>query len=271
MEIPIPLANLLDQLDRVIPLVRAGRLGLLVDFDGTISPIVPMPPEANISARAAESLRRLVPNIELVSVISGRAAQEVQEKVGLEGVAYVGNHGFEYLDGDRLRVAPGFDRHRDKVKQLFDTLRASVQIPGLLWLDKHYSLSVHYRLAKDPSEARRVLAGALESAPGMDEVEVVWGKMVMEIRAAMGVDKGYAIRRLVDEHRLESAIVLGDDTTDIEAFAALGELRVQGILQGAAVAVVHEDTPDGLVRGADYLLNGIEGVEAFLEWLAATA
>ncbi len=250
-------------------LARSGRLGLVVDFDGTISHIAPTPGEAVVSQRAAESMRGLVRRLGLVSVMSGRTACDVRSKVGVDGAMYVGNHGVEYLDRCGLSVAPGVAQYREKIVHVFDHLKAKVALPGLLWDDKRYSASVHYRRAADPAQARHLLATALDSDPGAKGLEVFWGKMVMEIRAPTGVDKGYALRKLVGERRLDTVFVLGDDITDLDAFIALRELRARGELRGAGVVVLHDDSPEPLVRAADYALNGVPQVEAFLEWLDA--
>jgi trehalose 6-phosphate phosphatase len=240
----------------------------MVDFDGTISEIAPTPQEAVVSPKAAESLKALASRLELVSVISGRPAHDVRDKVGVGGLVYVGNHGAEYLDGGRLSHAPGLSEYREALEAVFDHLRSTVDAAGLLWEDKHFGLSVHYRMAGDPVQARKMLADALASAPGAGKLDILWGKMVVEVRPASGVDKGYAVRRLVREHRLESVIVVGDDTTDLAAFAALVELRRQGDLQGAAVAVLHPDSPEQLARSADYSLRGVPEVEVFLRRLS---
>lgn len=248
-------------------MLSAGSLGLMVDFDGTISEIAPTPDQAVASPRAAEALRSLVRKVELVGVVSGRAAHNVRDKLGVDGVLYVGNHGAEYLDAEGLTVAPGAAEYREKIGLVFDDLRARVDIAGLVWANKDYSASVHYRLAEDADQARALLQAALESVPGGDELEVFWGKMVLEIRAPIGVNKGYAVHKLARERELDAAIFLGDDTTDLDALHAIGELQSQGALRGVRVAVVHQDSPEELTRSADYGLKGVAEVGAFLEWL----
>ena len=248
-----------------------GALGLMVDFDGTIAHIAPTPEEAVVSQRAAEALRRLVRKLELVCVISGRPAHVVREKVGVDGVVYVGNHGAEYLESGRLSIAPGAADYREKVRLVLDHLRTNVSVPGIIWDDKTYGASVHYRLVEDADHARRMLQGALDSAPGGDGIDVLWGKRVLELRSPIGVDKGYAVKKLVRERQLGGAIVVGDDATDVDALAALKELKAQGSVRGVGVAVLHEDSPEELIRTADYGLDGVKEVEAFLEWLDSMA
>jgi trehalose 6-phosphate phosphatase len=207
--------------------------------------------------------------MDLVCVMSGRAVHDLQAKVRVDGITYVGNHGAEYLDAGQASVASGAAEYRDKIKRVLDHLRKVVALPGLVWDDKHYSASVHYRLAADAGDARRMLQDALDSAPGAGDLEVFWGKMVLEIRAPVGIDKGYAVRKLVGERQLGGIVVMGDDITDLDALAALRELRASSDLRGHGVVVVHEDSPEELARVADYRLNGVGEVEVFLEWLAA--
>lgn len=259
--------RLLDHLEELLPTAPWARLGLIVDFDGTISEIAPTPDAAALYEDAARPLARLASTATLVCVLSGRSAGDVARRVGLDGVVYVGNHGAEYLVDGEMVIADGAGRYRAEIRRVMEILKAGIDLPGLVWDDKGYTASVHYRLADDPGLVRRRLTAALESAPGRHELEVFWGKMVLEIRPPIGIDKGAAVRRLVHEHRLEAAIVIGDDTTDLDAFHALHDLTAAGRLTGTAVVVRHHDSPDDLLVSADYVLDGVPEVVDFLRWL----
>jgi trehalose-6-phosphatase len=63
-------------------------------------------------------------------------------------------------------------------------------------------------------------------------------------------------------------LFIGDDTTDAAGMAAVRELRQAGGLRGAAIAVLHDDTPEAVLLAADYTLPGVTGVERLLAWLA---
>ena len=91
----------LDHLDELAPLVDVPRLGLMVDFDGTLAPIAPTPDEAVISPAAFDALRRIAPAIEMVCLISGRALADLTARVDLPGATFVGSHGVEFLDSRR--------------------------------------------------------------------------------------------------------------------------------------------------------------------------
>ena len=248
-------------------MVRRPRVGLVADFDGTISEIAPTPDQASIFPGCAEALERLSVKLTLVSVVSGRSVADLREKVGLNRVVYVGNHGAEYLSDGELWVAPGATEYRGKIRAAFEHLRDAADGPGLIWQDKELSASVHYRMAPDRSKARGVLTAALKSTPGFEELEVFWGKLVLELRARIGLNKGYAIRKLAQDHELDGIICLGDDSTDVDALRALRELAKQGGVRGLGLAVTYEDSPEELLEVADYGLKGVPEVEAFLRWL----
>ena len=72
-------------------------------------------------------------------------------------------------------------------------------------------------MVKDEAVAKSRLQRALESTPGVEGLEVFWGNKVLEIRTKTDINKGYALRRLVAEDALEAIILMGDDTTDLDA------------------------------------------------------
>ena len=92
--------------------------------------------------------------------------------------------------------------------------------------------------------------------------------MVLEVVPASGVNKGTAVARLAREFELTGAIAVGDDVTDCDAFDALHGLIREDSLKGAAIAVVDEETPESVLRKADYRLSGLREMEQFLRWMA---
>src|ERR1700685_4405441 len=89
-----PLA-LLDNFEAVEPRVAASsHIALFLDFDGTLSRIVPIPQEAEVDAGIRATLRSLTERADFtVSIVSGRALADVRERIALKNVIYVGNHG----------------------------------------------------------------------------------------------------------------------------------------------------------------------------------
>ena len=121
----LPQLDLLAHLNLLTDLLD-GRVGLFVDFDGTISHLAPTPDEAVVSPVAADSLRRLSGSLPLVCVISGRRVSDLRAKVGLDGPVYVGNHGGERYQAGTLVVSPGMAEHEGRITGLLDTLQLSL-------------------------------------------------------------------------------------------------------------------------------------------------
>jgi trehalose 6-phosphate phosphatase len=76
---------------------RPEASAILSDIDGTLAPIVRDPDAATVPADAREVLRALAERYALVGCLSGRSALEARRIVGLDQLAYAGNHGFEML------------------------------------------------------------------------------------------------------------------------------------------------------------------------------
>ncbi len=74
-----------------------ARTAILTDVDGTLAPIVARPEQAAVPARATTLLEELSQRFGLVGCVSGRQALEARRLVGVDGIAYAGNHGLELL------------------------------------------------------------------------------------------------------------------------------------------------------------------------------
>lgn len=262
------LSDILDHPDALRRIARSSRPGLALDFDGTLSEIAPTPEAAVIHPRCAAALRRAVGKFAVVAVISGRSALDLARRVDIPGAVCVGNHGAERVVGGVYEAAAGRadGGGADAVSRVLDRIkRATAQIGGLIYEDKGFSASIHYRAAADPESARRELNRALAGVPNADGVESFWGKMVLELRPARAPNKGDALAALVSEYRLDALAFAGDDTTDVDAMRRLPALGVAATL---GVAVISDAAPPALLESADYAANGANAVAEMLEMLA---
>jgi trehalose 6-phosphate phosphatase len=123
------------------------------------------------------------------------------------------------------------------------------------------------RRAEDAAEAAvREVARRAEDAGLVTH----WGRKVLEVRPPVELNKGRGVRRLVEETSIEAAAYVGDDTTDLDAFAALRALVDEKQLTYAlCVGVRSDETPDELEARADLLVDGPRGVRTLLAALAA--
>lgn len=250
-------------------LLSQPRLGLVTDVDGTISPIVADPGAAQVTPRARALLKALRAHLALVAVISGRAAADVRERVGVPGIVVVGNHGLEFwADGPdgAIQLAPEATACRPALEAARDTLHAAL-LPGMQIEDKGATLSVHYRRAPDPAAAEAAFGPVAQAVADAHGLRLYHGRMVFELRPALDINKGTAFRRLVHDYALDGAVYLGDDTTDADALRAARDLRAAGTCYALALGVESGSTPPSVRAASDALLPGVAGVEDFLAWL----
>ena len=259
--------RVLDNLDAFSQIVTAGRVGLFSDFDGTLTPLFDDPRNTVLSPAIRDALREVSKRVELVSVGSGRDVKYLRETIGLKSVTYVGNHGLEeWKAGGRQ---PEYSAQvPDGLLEDVQSGVGSIGFSGLFVEDKGLRVAVHYRNAPDLVAARCAVSQVLEPLAATRGLGIKDGKMVLEIGPSVEVNKGTAVDHMAREYELKGAIVLGDDITDCDAFDALhGLVRERG-LKGVAVAVVDEETPEAVLRKADYRLSGSLEVEEFLRWIA---
>ena len=89
-----------------------------------------------------------------------------------------------------------------------------------------------------------------------------YGRKVLEVLPPIGSNKGTAVRRLLEEHGLKRALAAGDDTTDLDSFAALDGLEV-----AVRVAVTSTEAPAALLEAADLVVDSTDEFLALLRRL----
>lgn len=206
---------------------QAGQLVLLLDFDGTLAPIVERPELAAPLPGARAALDRLLARRDVaVAVVSGRGLADARDLLGVEQIAYAGNHGMEIEAPGLQEVHAEAAGARPALERVAQRVQSSVRdVPGAIVEDKRLTLSIHYRQVADAQvhRVRRAVADALQGEP---ELRVTEGKKVLEVRPVVDWHKGRAVTFLLEHlHPRPAAPVLyiGDDTTDEDAFAALRE------------------------------------------------
>ena len=258
--------HLLDRFDVIQGLLTSASMGLLTDVDGTISEIAPSPSEARVSEVCRDSLSLLSKHLPLVAAVSGRPAAEARGMVGVEEMVYVGNHGLDRWEGGGVRLAAGAEGYPAVIADVLRELERTLSIDGLLIENKGVTASVHYRRCGDHSAARKAILAAVGGLAGASDLKVTEGRMVIELRPPLEIDKGSAVCSLIRERRLAAAVYLGDDSTDADVFRAFHEQDVG--FRGLGIGVVSAETPDTVIENADFVVQGVSEVERFLRRLA---
>jgi trehalose 6-phosphate phosphatase len=248
-----------------------ARAAILTDVDGTLAPIAARAEDAAVPAAAREVLARLSQRFGLVGCVSGRQAEEARRLVGLDQLAYAGNHGLELLlPGDEApRPDASLAGRETEAADFIAGLGSEVlREAGLRLEDKGPIQALHWRGAEDEVHAEGH-AHEISVDAGHTGLEPRWGRKVLELRPTGGGGKDAAVASLLVGDRLRAAIYAGDDRTDLDAFRRLRELGESGELTFAAcIGVVSPEAPPELPEESDLIVDGPEGWLAILEWLA---
>lgn len=250
-------------------LLACRPCGLLTDIDGTISSLAPTPDAARVSPVARRHLATLARHLAVVAVVSGRAAADAVAMVGLHELTYIGNHGFERWRDGVAELEPAAQPYVARIGEIMLRAEQAITLPGVIFENKGSTAAIHYRQAHDQAQAAQQLGAVLHELTASHQLRVTRGHMIWEIRPPLIINKGTAAEALVQELGLHSAIFLGDDRTDADAFATLRRLRERGACATLNVGVLTKETPAVVREQADQLVHGVTGVEQFLEQLVA--
>jgi len=243
--------------DVFAPLVDDPRHGAVVcDIDGTLAPIAPTPEEATVLPAALEQLERLARRYTLVACVTGRPAAQARAMVPVPDVAISGNHGLEVMQGEDVTIVPQAARYMEAVHEALLVVENDGLLPelGCRIEDKGITFTVHYRGSRRPDHALRYLETQI--VPKLERAGLAWsfGRMVLEVRPPVPIDKGSALRRLRGRRRIGQLLYVGDDRTDLDAFR---EATIR-------VAVQSAEAPPELLEQADAIVDGPKQVVELL-------
>jgi trehalose 6-phosphate phosphatase len=240
-----------------------ARAALCVDFDGSLAPIVPDPSAATPLPAARAVLARLARVLGRTAVVSGRPAAFLRDSLAVDGLAVVGTYGLErVVDGEVVvddRVVPyleGIARVADEAEAEFPGLR--VERKGAV------AVTLHWR--EQPARGEAVSRWAEAAGPRWGLEAPLRGRMAVELRPPIPVDKGTAVADLAGGMR--TAAFAGDDAGDLPAFAALRALTEAGALTSSVSIGVTSDESPPEVHAADVVVDGPTGLVALLGELA---
>jgi len=243
---------------------------IFTDIDGTLAPIAERADEAAVPTDAREALVALAGRYALVGCLSGRRAAEARRLVGLDQLAYIGNHGFERLlpGAAEAQLDPAVAGHEDDAAAFVSRFdQAELASVGLRLEDKGPIRALHWRGSADEAAAEARAREIAAEALGRNLVPH-WGRKVLEIRPAVHLDKGTALAELLQERGVANALYGGDDRTDVDAFRRLRDLRAAGELEAAVcVGIGSDEGPPELADEADVLVDGPAGFVEVLRLL----
>lgn len=202
---------------------KASKRCLLLDYDGTLSPLQKLPDMAQPTAGVLQLLKQLAgePANEVI-VISGRDADTLQKWLGHLPIHLVAEHGaiIRYKGGDWQQQANLPTEWKDQIKPVLQLFVS--RCAGSFIEEKKNTLAWHYRNTnRDLGFTRsRELRNTLLQLTTNTSLQVIDGNKVLEIRL-IGIDKGTTAKNLLHQMQPQFTLCLGDDTTDEDMFRNL--------------------------------------------------
>ncbi len=258
--------NALDAYGQLLGIVADRQPFVCLDFDGTLSEIVPDPNAATLIDGAADALRHLAAQCP-VAVVSGRNVTDLQELVGVPGLYYVGSDGLEM-------IAPDGSHHQNETATgaavaLADAAAALqrdlADVPGAHVEHKRFAVTAHYRNVS--TERVGEVMAAAHAVSRRHGLPLTTGRRMVELRPNIDWHKGRVLQwvhdRVPPTDRM-LPIYVGDDLADEDAFDAV---RFHGI----GIAVQHDEDGDR-PTAASFTLKNPREVCVFVRrganWLA---
>lgn len=249
-----------------------AQAAILLDIDGTLSPIAGQPADAIVPEPTRQLLIAVARRYGYVACVSGRRASEARAMVSIGTITYLGSHGAEVLRAGwtESKLDPGLEDWRQRIHDFGRQAdNAELRRLRVRLEDKGAILAFHWRGAPDQEAARAAIDAIATKAEGAG-LRTHWGRMVVEVRPPVRIDKGAGIELFLKGTDADTAMYVGDDVTDLDAFRMLGQLVEEGRLSYALrVGVRSDEGPPEIVSEADLVVDGTGGVLELLSLLAA--
>ena len=125
---------------------RPLETAILLDYDGSLAPIVEHPDAAVAFPGAIDTLGRLVGQVARVGIVSGRTVEFLARQVPVPGLVLAGLYGMEMVVGGDRYVSPLVAAYGAAVASAAD--EADARLPGIVVERKAgVSVTLHWRMA----------------------------------------------------------------------------------------------------------------------------
>src|SRR5271170_4076707 len=144
-----PPGYLLRSWGEIAARIRNAKLcAVLLDFDGTLVKLQRRPWDVRVPQRTKRLLERLAGHPKLfVAIVSGRRCQDLQTRIGVEALHFIGLHGAE-----RERKITKITKAAARIlaRAQHGARKRMAAMRGMRIEDKGMSFAVHYREASPP-------------------------------------------------------------------------------------------------------------------------
>lgn len=198
----------------------------LIDYDGTLTPIVKIPDMAVLDKNTREILKDIISDPRnTVIIISGRSREFIDEQFRGINVTLIAEHGFfsRYPGNDWTSNIDIDLSWKDRIRPVLNDYVDRCN--GSMVEEKYSSLAWHYRNADEDIALLRInelkddLDEILQNEPILNIVE---GNKVLEVKSVV-YNKGTIASKIINKENYDFIIALGDDSTDEDLFKVIPE------------------------------------------------
>ena len=242
---------------------------LLLDFDGTLTPIERDPEVPTLTSGQIDLLHRLSIPLGTLAIVSGRSGSFLVKRLGFNShresrlIAF-GRGGLDEIDS-RGTITPdlAFERWNPVMRDIAE--RARKAAPRAWIEEKGVVLTLHWRRAPETEQVLREVAQSAVDLAGLSSRE---GKRSIEVFPPDVPSKSSVVHALSRDARVIAYI--GDDVGDLEAFDALDALdALKKEMLTFRVCVTGDEVPAGMTERADLVLESSSETFGLLDVLAS--
>ncbi|MCC6347272.1 MAG: trehalose-phosphatase [Nitrospirales bacterium] len=216
-----------EPVSRISRALQHFKIALFFDFDGTLVPLQNDPAHCMPSEETKALLQSLADSpLCFLMILSGRSLPDLQERIGLSGIYYGGNHGLDIAGPDVRYTHPDAVLLKRAIHRVGRKLESDIAGIRGAWIEnKEFTLALHYRNVgeKDIPLVQATFEKAADTLSGKGAMTVIKGKKVLELAPGIRWNKGAAALWMLKQWGdLCLPIAVGDDQTDETVFHALG-------------------------------------------------
>ena len=248
---------------------KARKRLLLLDYDGTLVPHIGDPEKAVPGEELLELLRELASNEQNeVLVISGRSSTWLDKHFNSLPISLIAEHGARSKQKNSDWVTE-IQTHSEWKEQVHNMMEMYVRRCANSFIEeKDFSIVWHYRkcTVEQGKLRSQELISELNEYIHNRHLQVLPGNKIVEVRNS-GIDKGTAVKKVLQKDNYDFIFAVGDDKTDEDMFKLLMDKRnCFSIKVGpdASFARFNLHTPQmvvSLLEGMNHL-NAENGVKA---------
>lgn len=234
---------------------------LVLDFDGTLAPIVADPATAMAADGVVEALEALSQNYLMVAVVSGRPVDFLSEQLP-PSVYLSGLYGLESSEAAVRSTNPQAEQWQPVIQEAVERSEAAcgpgTALEGMDVEPKGLSLTLHARRRPNLEADVVDFARKLGLEIGLD---VRCAKLSVEIHPPVPANKGTVLRSLVEKSGATRVMMVGDDLGDIAAFEAIEQMALDAeIAVAVRIGVAGDEMPAVLAHSVQAIVAGPDEV-----------